>query len=65
MRDPKRIHDFMTRLEKCWQNVPDWRFCQLFCNVMRKYNLQEDPFWVEDERCIKLFEQYFKNGVVK
>ena len=58
MRDPKRIKPFLKRLEKCWNEVPDWRFGQLMINVLGA--LPRDPFFQEDEEMIEHFEEYFR-----
>lgn len=58
MRNPERIPDFCERLSKLWQeNCPDWRFGQLVANVIEEYGVS--PFLIEDERMIKIFEDYF------
>ena len=58
MRDTRRIKPFLERLEKMWNEVPDWRFGQLMCNVLN--SMSTDPFFVEDEEMIEYFEEFFK-----
>lgn len=55
MRDLKRIHEVCEIIEKVWETVPDWRFGQLFYNiVIRQIG---DPFFVEDDKLLKLFQE--------
>lgn len=58
MRDSRRIKPFLERLEKVWNEVPDWRFGQLMSNVLN--SMPEDPFFTEDKEMIEYFENYFK-----
>ena len=58
MRDKNRIKPFLERLEKVWNKVPDWRFGQLMCNVLN--SMRKDPFYVEDDKMIEYFEDFFK-----
>lgn len=61
MRNPDRIYKFCNELAKLWaDNVPDWRFGQLICNVFGTLN--EDPFFPEEDRMIKIFENYFNRN---
>jgi len=56
MRDPKRIREFCSRLARAWEeNVPDWRFGQLICNVFGE--LGKDPFFPEDDEMIRFIEK--------
>ena len=55
MRDPKRIHEVCETIEKVWENVPDWRFGQLFYNIVMRQN--PDPFFISDKDLLKLFEE--------
>ena len=59
MRDPNRIPVFLTRLQLCWEKVPDWRFGQLIENIKR-FSGKSDLFYLEDEDFEKLLEEYFK-----
>ena len=48
MRDPNRIYNICFQIAKVWHdNVPDWRFTQLFVNFMS--HMQSDCFYMEDE----------------
>ena len=60
MRDKNRIKPFLERLEKVCNEVPDWRFGQLICNVLN--SIPKDPFYVEDDEMIKYFEERCHNG---
>lgn len=60
MRDKNRIKPFLERLEKVWNEVPDWRFGQLVCNVLN--SIPKDLFYVEDDEMIKYFEERCHNG---
>lgn len=58
MRDPKRIYAFCNQLAALWATeVPDWRFGQLICNVLGTSKI--DPFFLEENDMMKLFEKYF------
>lgn len=58
MRDPKRIYEFCNKLATLWEtNVPDWRFGQLIVNVFGTF--ESDPWFYEEEKMMKLFEDYF------
>lgn len=58
MRNPDRIKEFCNELAEIWEtNVPQWRFGQLICNVFGTLN--EDPFYPEEDKMIKIFKDYF------
>lgn len=55
MRDPKRIREFCNNFADIWESqCPDWRFGQLMVNV-----LTFDPFYLEDDKMIEVFQKYF------
>lgn len=61
MRNPDRIYKFCNELANIWaDNAPDWRFGQLICNVFGTLN--EDPFFPEEDRMIKIFKDYFSKN---
>lgn len=64
MRDPNRIDEFCKTLAALWHRVPDWRFGQLMGNVL--WTIAEetkvDPFYLEDDKMIELFKNYFKEN---
>lgn len=64
MRDIKRIRKFCNELADLWaENVPDWRFGQLICNVFGEMTADgRDPFFPEEDEMIDYFKNYFDNG---
>lgn len=61
MRNPERIKEFCNELAEIWEtNVPQWRFGQLICNVFGTLN--EDPFFPEEDKMIKIFKDYFSRN---
>ena len=62
MRDIKRIKKFCNELADLWaNNVPNWRFGQLICNVFGTLN--EDPFFPEEDRMIEIFKDFFYGDI--
>jgi uncharacterized protein YihD (DUF1040 family) len=59
MRDPKRIPEFLSILQKCWEQAPDWRFGQLIENL-KCFSGKSDLFYIEDADLEKLLKEYFK-----
>lgn len=53
MRDPARMDKVLAAFKQLWEEVPDWRFMQLICNLQRDYN--SDMFYVEDDDLEKYF----------
>lgn len=58
MRDPNRIPDILTLLQKGWSKVPDWRFGQLIENLKR-YIGRSDLFFTEDDEMVDIITAYF------
>ena len=58
MRDPNRIKPFLETIEKCWKQVPDWRFGQLIENLKRRLNI-EDLFYIEDKELEEAIKKVF------
>lgn len=56
MRNSNRISDFCNRLAAVWKEFPDWRFGQFIVNVFG--DLGRDPFFIEDDKMIEIFEDY-------
>lgn len=54
MRDPNRIYEVLTYIEKFWMTVPDWRFGQLFNNIQR--SVGHDMFYTEDEQLVEILK---------
>lgn len=62
MRDKKRIKKFCDELATIWEeNVPQWRFGQMICNVFGDMVASEkrDPFFPEEDEMIKYIKNYF------
>ena len=59
MREANRLDNFYKRLcELHKQYCPDWRMTQLICNLQRACG--SDLFYVEEDKLIKIIEDYFK-----
>lgn len=58
MRNPDRIPEIITLLQKGWEKVPDWRIGQLLENLKR-YTGKDDLFYIEDEEMMKYIIDYF------
>lgn len=48
MRDTERIHTICALLEEIWNQVPDWRFGQLLCNLNLFNKRDSLSFYQED-----------------
>lgn len=61
MRDKNRIYKFCNEFANVWaDNVPDWRFGQLICNVFGQMAGEgSDPFFPEENEMIQYFKKYF------
>lgn len=61
MRDKNRIYKFCNELANIWaNNVQDWRFGQMICNVFGQMASDgRDPFFPEEDEMIKYFRNYF------
>lgn len=61
MRDINRIDKFLEKLGELWkENVPDWRFMQLICNLQSAYG--SDLFYIEEDKLLeKYLKGYFEN----
>ena len=61
MRDKNRIYKFCNEFADVWaNNVPDWRFGQLICNVFGQMACEgRDPFFPEENEMIQYFKKYF------
>lgn len=61
MRNKNRIYEFCNEFANVWaNNVPDWRFGQLICNVFGQMAGEgRDPFFPEEDEMIKYFKKYF------
>ena len=58
MRNENRIDNFLTKVGKLWkENVPDWRFMQLICNLQSACG--SDMFYMEEDRFLEHLRAYF------
>ena len=57
MRDPNRIEPMLQLIREVWYTAPDLRLTQLIMNALK---LNQDPYYVEDERLKKALEEYKK-----
>ena len=63
MRNPDRLDKFYDKLKEIHkENVPDWRFGQLISNFLQWLYVEKgmDVFFHEEDKMLKLFEEYFK-----
>lgn len=62
MRDPNRIDDFCSRLAVAWKTYPDFRFGQMFMNIM---NIEGHPeiYYAEDSTMIAFIEKWMSNFI--
>ena len=56
MRDPKRIKEIVTELEKYWNNHPNWRLGQLMSNLSYELRGDNDSFFIEDDELLELLK---------
>lgn len=61
MRDPNRIPQVMEKLQKLWEQVPDWRFMQLINNIQSAEGY--DLFYVEDSTFVDILDKYFNDEI--
>lgn len=61
MRNPKRIDGYMRRLQRIWEDYPDFRFGQLLMillgDVQKEVGM--DLFYVEDDEFFTAFEKCY------
>ena len=55
MRDPNRIEPMLALIREIWYIYPDLRLTQLIMNAL---NMNQDPYYVEDEKLKKALEEY-------
>lgn len=60
MRDINRIDTICAKIAEIWKTVPDWRFMQLLVNFQEA--IGTDGFYLEDDRFIKLFNEFVNGG---
>lgn len=57
MRDPKRIDKILSLIRNIWYAKPDLRLTQLIMNALE---MNQDPYYVEDDRLEEALKQYLK-----
>lgn len=62
MRQPNRLPPLYRELQRIHMKHPDLRFGQLFSNFncWLIYEKHIDPFYIEDDKLLKLFKEYMK-----
>jgi len=58
MRDPKRIDRILKLIKEIWKNNPDLRLTQLIMNALQ---MNQDPYYVEDDKLEKKLKEYYYN----
>lgn len=61
MRDINRLDNLYNELKELHKQVPDWRFGQFIMNFISWYmtKYKRDIFYVEDDKIIYLFKEFF------
>ena len=60
MRDPNRIPKILLRLQKLWENHPDYRLGQLIENVFPNTSMTKiSAYYVEDEQFMRELEEFY------
>jgi len=57
MRDFRRIGRILTKVRQVWEIQPDLRLTQLIMNALK---MNEDPYYVEDDKLEKALDEYIK-----
>ena len=57
MRDPNRIGKIIELITEIWHTYPDLRLTQLIMNALK---MNQDPYYVEDEKLKKALEEYLE-----
>jgi len=57
MRNRKRINIILKKIRKIWKKNPDWRFCQLFINIL-KIKDNGTIFYIEDDELLKKLNEF-------
>lgn len=55
MREKDRIDRILNRINELWHDNPDLRLMQLLMNAL---NLNQDPYYVEDDILEKKLKEY-------
>ena len=61
MRDINRLDNLYNELKELHKQIPDWRFGQFVMNFISWYMIKykRDIFYVEDDKIISLFKEFF------
>jgi uncharacterized protein YihD (DUF1040 family) len=57
LRDPKRIEPMLELIREIWYKYPDLRLTQLIMNALK---MNQDPYYVEDEKLEKALKDDIK-----
>ena len=57
MRNPKRIEPMLALIKEIWYKYPDLRLTQLIMNALK---MNQDPYYVEDEKLEKALKEDIK-----
>lgn len=57
MRNPKRIEPMLALIREIWYKYPDLRLTQLIMNALK---MNQDPYYVEDEKLEKALKEDIK-----
>ena len=57
MRNPKRIEPMLALIREIWNKYPDLRLTQLIMNALK---MNQDPYYVEDEKLEKALKEDIK-----
>lgn len=60
MKDPKRIPNILSEIEKLWLNQPDLRLMQLLINAIRSEDPCSELYSIEDSKLEKRLIEYGK-----
>lgn len=60
MRDKTRIKDILSKLEKIWNDVPDYRFFQMLNAI--GFDSHMDWFYLDDDKLKARLDEILANG---
>jgi hypothetical protein len=58
MRDPNRIPNILSKIEKLWKKQPDLRLMQLLINALRPADPCSELYSIEDSKLEKRLIEY-------
>lgn len=66
MRDPKRISNIETSIDRLWRLYPDWRLGQLLVNVAMESSWNNsDIFYLDDGALELALDDFYKKTIGK